>query len=98
MNLKEEGYAVDAIAPKGAIYLTIQIDIVNRTTAEGYFLEKQDDVTGYLLNEARLAIVPFYCFGTSRNSAWYRLSVGTCKIEEISEMISELKSALQRLR
>lgn len=98
MLLKEEGFAVNAISPKGAIYLTIQVDIVNRKTSEGRTLETQDEVTAYLLNEARLAIVPFYCFGTDRSSSWYRLSVGTCKKEEIGEMISQLKSALQKLR
>ncbi|MEO6914682.1 MAG: aminotransferase class I/II-fold pyridoxal phosphate-dependent enzyme [Chitinophagaceae bacterium] len=98
MLLKEEGFSVDAISPQGAIYLTIKVDIVNRKTSEGIILDKQDDVTAYLLNEAGLAIVPFYCFGNDRNSPWYRLSVGTCKIEEIGEMISQLKSALQKLR
>ena len=42
-------------------------------------LADQSDVTAYLLNEASLAVVPFYAFGASRDSAWYRLSVGTCK-------------------
>jgi aspartate aminotransferase len=96
--LKEEGFNVDAIYPKGAIYLTIKVDITGKTTFEGKLLETQDDVTGYLLDEARLAVVPFYAFGAPRNSAWYRLSIGTCKLEEINEMIGELKSALQKLR
>lgn len=98
MNLKAEGFSVDAISPKGAIYLTIQIDLVNRKTSEGVILEKQDNVTAYLLDEASLAIVPFYCFGNDRSSSWYRLSVGTCKTEEISGMIGQLKTALQKLR
>ena len=36
-------------------------------------LETTEDVTRYLLNEAKLAIVPFYAFGTKRDSDWYRL-------------------------
>jgi aspartate aminotransferase len=55
-------------------------------------------VTAYLLNEASLAVVPFYAFGASRDSAWYRLSVGTCKKEEISEMITKLGNALRKLK
>ena len=43
------------------------------------------------LNEAKLAVVPFYAFGAAKNSPWYRLSVGTCKKEEIPEMFSQLK-------
>lgn len=96
--LKEEGFNVNAISPKGAIYLTIKIDMVGKTTMGRELLASQDDVTKYLLDEAHLAIVPFYAFGASRESAWYRLSVGTCKTNEISEMLGELKSALQKLR
>jgi aspartate aminotransferase len=98
MSLKDRGLAVDAIAPESAIYLTIKIDLAGKKTAEGKLLADQSDVTAYLLNEASLAVVPFYAFGASRNSPWYRLSVGTCRKEEIDEMISKLAEALQKLR
>jgi len=98
MQLKSRGYAVDAIAPEAAIYLTIKIDLAGQTTEDGKLLADQSDVTAYLLNEASLAVVPFYAFGASRDSAWYRLSVGTCKKEEINEMISKLGEALKRLK
>lgn len=96
-GLKNEGLPVDAIAPEAAIYLTIKIDAVGKTTADGKKLDTQGDVTAYILNEAKLAVVPFYAFGASRQSAWYRLSVGTCKKEEIEAMISQLRKALQQL-
>lgn len=96
-ELKNEGFNVDSIAPQAAIYLTIQIDLVGKK-ANDNILEKQKDVTEYILNEAKLAVVPFYAFGASKNSNWYRLSVGTCKKEEISEMLSNLKRALQKLQ
>lgn len=96
-KLKSEGFAVDAVAPQAAIYLTIKIDLAGQKTAAGKTLESQSDVTAYLLNEARLAVVPFYAFGAPRNSPWYRLSVGTCKKEEIGEMIATLRNALQKL-
>jgi aspartate aminotransferase len=54
-------------------------------------------VTSYLLDEAKLAIVPFNAFGAPANSPWYRLSVGTCKKEEIPEMIRQLQEALNGL-
>ena len=57
----------------------------------------QKDVTEYILNEAKLAVVPFYAFGASADSSWYRLSVGTCKKEEIDEMLGMLKAALEKL-
>ncbi|MFI5133045.1 MAG: pyridoxal phosphate-dependent aminotransferase [Chitinophagales bacterium] len=97
VSLKNDGLPVDAIAPEAAIYLTIQIDLVGKKTMDGKILETQSDVTAYVLNEAKLAVVPFYAFGASRNSAWYRLSVGTCKKEEIDEMIEQLRTALKKL-
>jgi len=98
MRLKNEGLTVDAIAPEAAIYLTIKIDLTGKRTVDGKLLQNQTDVTAYLLNEASLAVVPFYAFGASRNSPWYRLSVGTCKKEEINEMIDKLGEALKKLK
>jgi aspartate aminotransferase len=97
MQLKSEGLAVDAIAPEAAIYLTIQIDLVGKKTPDGKILTDQSEVTAYILNEAKLAVVPFYAFGASRSSAWYRLSVGTCKKEEIDEMIGKLRESLKKV-
>lgn len=96
-ELKKEGFPVDAIEPEAAIYLTIKIDLVGKKTAEGDALANQSDATTYLLNKAGLAVVPFYAFGADRTSPWYRLSVGTCKKNEIGEMIDKLRSALQKL-
>lgn len=95
--LKKDGFNVDVIAPQAAIYLTIQINYVGKKTAQGNLLSDQAAVTAYLLQEAGLAIVPFYAFGASTSSSWYRLSVGTCKKEEIGEMLDKLKAALQKL-
>jgi aspartate aminotransferase len=97
-QLRSEGFNVDAIAPQAAIYLTIQIDLTGKETVDGNLLATQIDVTEYILNEAKLAVVPFYAFGASVNSSWYRLSVGTCKKEEIDEMLATLKNALQKLQ
>jgi aspartate aminotransferase len=97
MKLKKEGLPVDCITPEAAIYLTIKVDAAGRKTADGKILETQGDVTAYILNEAGLAVVPFYAFGSSRSNPWYRLSVGTCKKEEINEMLDALKTALGKL-
>jgi aspartate aminotransferase len=97
MRLKSDGLPVDAIAPEGAIYLTIKIDLAGKKTQNGTVLKSQSDVTEYLLNEAKLAIVPFYAFGASKTSPWYRLSVGTCKKEGIGEMVLQLRKALEKI-
>jgi len=97
IQLKNEGLPVDAITPEAAIYLTIKIDLVGKTTPEGKKLETQGDVTAYVLNAAGLAVVPFYAFGAEKSSPWYRLSVGTCKKNEIEEMLGKLREALKKL-
>jgi aspartate aminotransferase len=97
-QLKQQGFSVDAVAPQAAIYLTVQINLVGKKTLEGKLLETQANVTDYVLNEAKLGIVPFNIFGAPKTNSWYRLSVGTCKIEEIDEMINSLKVALEKLK
>ena len=98
LKLKDEGFSVDAVAPQAAIYLTVRFDLSGKTTPQGKTLENQGEVTSYLLSEAKLAVVPFYAFGADKTSPWYRLSVGTCKKEEIDEMLSHLRSALSKLK
>ena len=95
--LKKEGLPVDAIAPEAAIYLTIKIDAAGKKTRNGKMLDNQSSVTAYILDEAHIAIVPFYAFGSPKDNPWYRLSVGTCKIEEIPDMLQSLKNALQQI-
>lgn len=97
IQLKTEGFPVDVISPEAAIYLTIKIDATGKKTEAGNILSEQNQVTTYLLQEAGLAVVPFSAFGSSRTNPWYRLSVGTCKIEEIDEMTSRLRKALKKL-
>lgn len=95
--LKQKGFKVDAIAPQAAIYLTIQIDLVGSKTAEGTLLATQSDVTQYILSEAKIAIVPFSAFGAGANSSWYRLSVGTCRKQDIPTVLAQLGAALEKL-
>ena len=95
--LKKEGFDVDAVAPEAAIYLTIKINLRGKKLPDGSLLNNQPDVTSYILQTAGLAVVPFYAFGADSNSPWYRLSVGTCKEEEIDEMLGKLRNALKQL-
>lgn len=97
MQLKTEGYKVNAVIPQAAIYLTIQFELHGLQTTEGKVLETTSDVTNYILNEAKIAVVPFSAFGASKDSSWYRLSVGTCKIEDVEAVIENLRRALRKL-
>lgn len=93
-GLKNAGYPVDAVNPQAAIYLTVKIDLTGKKLSDGTELKNQQEVTSYILNKAGIALVPFSAFGAAANSPWYRLSVGTCKEEDISDMLAALKSAL----
>lgn len=95
--LKSEGHGVDAIAPEAAIYLTVQFNLIGKVW-NGKTLETTADVTRFILDEAKVAIVPFYAFGAATDSTWYRLSVGTCSVADVSEAISGLRKALQQLK
>ena len=97
-SLKNDGYRVDSIAPEAAIYLTVQFKLHGQTTAEGKILETTQDVTKYILDEGKVAIVPFYAFGASPDSSWYRLSVGTCKVEDVEAVIENLRIALKKIK
>ncbi len=97
IKLKEEGFAVDAIVPQAAIYLTVKINLTGKSV-DGKVLETQSAVTDYILNEAKLAMVPFSSFGAKADSSWYRISVGCVKKEEINEMLEKLKKALQKAK
>lgn len=96
-ELKQAGFAVDAIDPQAAIYLTVKFDLLGSLTADGQVLETHAQVHSYLLNEAKMALVPFGAFGAGA-SPWYRLSVGTLRMEDIPQMFSLLRAALEKLR
>lgn len=96
-NLKEEGFPVDAIQPEAALYLTVQFDLLGKRTPSGEVLNTISEVTAYLLQEAKVALVPFYAFGASTTSNWFRLSVGTTRREDIPVIMSQLKSCLAKL-
>lgn len=92
--LKEVGYPVDAIQAEGAMYLTAKFDLIGKTTSDGIYLNDAQDVTVFLIKEAKVGMVPFYCFGDSRQSPWFRISVGTLRTEQIAMVIENLRRAL----
>ena len=97
-KLKHNGFPVKAIQPEAALYLTVQFDLIGKITSEGTTITSIPEVTSYLLQEAKLAIVPFYAFGTSTDSNWFRLSVGTARKEDIPTIFNLLEKALQKLK
>jgi aspartate aminotransferase len=97
ISLREKGFNVNAIEPQAAIYLTAQLDLRGKSTPAGKLLSTNLDVHRYILEEARIGLVPFSFFGASEESSWYRLSVGTCCLEEVEKIMSNLEQALGKL-
>ncbi len=98
LALKAEGYPVDAVAPAGAIYLTIKIDVLGRTAPDGTVLATTKELTTYLIAEAKLALVPFSAFGSPASEPWFRASVGAETVESIATALPRLKAALDKLK
>ncbi|UKT63914.1 pyridoxal phosphate-dependent aminotransferase [Pedobacter mucosus] len=97
-ELKSEGFNVDAVEPMGAIYLTIKIDYIGKTTEDGQLLKDSADVNFYLIKEAGAALVPFSAFGNDHNMPWFRASVGACTLQDIKDMLPRIKAALSKLK
>lgn len=98
IKMKADGFAVDAINPMGAIYLTVQVDYIGKTSPEGKILQNTADVNFYLIKEAKMGIVPFSAFGTDNMMNWFRASVGACSLEDIQLMIPRMRDALGKLK
>lgn len=96
--LQKNNYPVACIAPQAAIYLTLKIDFRGAKKEDGTIIKTMADVADYLLDEARIAIVPFYAFGSEKESPWFRLSVGTCKMEDVNESLISLQKAMDKLK
>jgi len=98
MQLKSDGFAVRAIQPMGAIYLTIQIDYLGKTTPAGELLKTSSDLVFYLINEAGAGLVPFSAFSADPGMNWFRASVGGCSLKDIEEMLPRVREALSKLK
>ncbi|HKQ62038.1 MAG TPA: pyridoxal phosphate-dependent aminotransferase [Candidatus Polarisedimenticolaceae bacterium] len=86
--LRRDGYPVDCIAPQGAMYLSLRLDLPGRSNEE---------IRRLLLERARLAVVPFQAFGLEQDTGWFRLSVGAVALEEIHEVFPRLRGVLDSL-
>ncbi len=95
--LKAAGLPVDAVAPTGAIYLTVKLDILGRTAPDGQVLTTTKEATSYLIAAAGLAVVPFSAFGSAASEPWFRLSVGGASQTSIGAALPRLRAALEQL-
>jgi aspartate aminotransferase len=96
IELKGQGFPVDATIPSGAIYLSGRFQLHGKR-ADGATLRSDDDVRSYLLRKAGLAAVPFSSFGDAEGSGWFRLSVGAVSPKDIQALLPRLRVALEAL-
>ena len=62
------GIPITTLAEKTKVEYLSAIEILKELTKEGLLLENTSQVTDFILNEAKLGIVPFYSFGTERSN------------------------------
>jgi aspartate aminotransferase len=93
-TMKREGFPVDCVRAQGAMYLSLQVDLVGRRVGDRV-LADNDALRRFLLTEAGLAAVPFQAFGVPEHSGWFRLSVGAVSLEDIGQMLDRLRNALR---
>ncbi|MGI9310319.1 MAG: pyridoxal phosphate-dependent aminotransferase [bacterium] len=96
LALRQKGHAVDAIAPQAAIYLSVKIALQGRRARDGV-LDGDDAAQAYLLDRARIGLLPFSWFGARDCADWFRLSVGACRREHIPTILANLEDALDEL-
>lgn len=80
LKLKQEGLSIDAIPPQGGIYLSVKLDFENAHQV--------------LLEKAGVGLLPFEVFGTTKETGWHRLSIGTCKKEEVLPLLNKIRQVL----
>ena len=89
---RDAGLPVDVIAPEGAMYLSVKVDLVGR---EGF--PDTDAVRTFLLEQADCAVIPFECFGDTNNPGWLRFSVGAVGMEDVEACLPKIERALRAL-
>ena len=92
MDLKKDGFPVDAIEPQGAIYLSARFDLFG-STLNGVVMKTNEDVRRLLLG-AGLGVVPFQAFGLASDTGWFRLSAGAVSMDDIAAAFPRLRALL----
>lgn len=93
MRLRSEGYPVDCVRPQGAMYLSLQLDLVGRSVG-GVPIENNEGLRKLMLERAGLAVVPFQAFGLKADTGWSRLSAGAVSVRDIEECFPKVREVL----
>lgn len=90
--LAAEGLPVSAIAPRGAIYLSVRFALAGRAG-----LKTNEDVRRWVLREAGTAVVPFNAFAYPEEDGWMRLSVGAVSVAQCRDAVARIGEAVRKL-
>lgn len=95
-SLKSQGYRVKCIDPQGAIYLSLQLDLIGKSIG-GVKIESNEQLRRLMLDRAGMAIVPFQAFGFEGDTGWFRMSVGAVSMDEIESCFARVKQLLDEI-
>ena len=87
--MRADGLPVRAIVPQGAIYLSVQFDLVGRGG-----IRSNEEIRRLLLEKAGFAVVPFQAFGLKKEDGWFRLSAGAVSPAEIEAGLGRVREVL----
>lgn len=87
--MRAKGLPIRAIAPQGAIYLSVQFDLIGKGG-----IQTNDQIRKLLLDQAAFAVVPFQAFGLKDETGWFRLSVGATNVSEIVAALPRVEAAV----
>lgn len=92
-----QGLPVESIQPEGALYLSVKFSLLGKKMPNGETIQSTTDIFSYLLENAGFAAVPFTAFGNEPGTEWFRVSVGTCREEDLPGLLENMRSALALL-
>lgn len=96
--MQDADLPVSIMEPQGAIYASVGINLVGRTTPDGKTLHTNNDIRRYLLNTAHVALVPFQAFGFAEDTGWFRISVGAVGTSSLAEGLKRMRAAIEAVR
>ena len=95
--LKSAGFPVDCVEPQGAIYLSLQLNLVGRSI-DGHPIRSNEDIRQIMLEQAGLGVVPFQAFGLKDESGWFRMSVGAVSLKDIEDAFPRIRAFLEKVK
>jgi aspartate aminotransferase len=93
---EKDGLPVRAIPPQGAIYLSVQFDLIHSSGQRGF--KTNEEIRQFLLDRAGFAVVPFQAFGLKTDTGWFRLSAGAVSPAEITAGLGRVREALLSIK